>query len=95
MNSPKTVLLALGSNLGNRLGYLQAALDQIHENIGWVREVSGIYETPAWGFEGNSFFNACTKIETRLDPQQILKSLQGIENELGRERNNSGAIETG
>jgi len=93
LNSPKTVLLALGSNLGDRLGYLQFALDQIHENIGWVREVSGIYETPAWGFEGNSFFNACTKIETRLDPQQILKSLQGIENELGRERNNSGAYQ--
>jgi len=93
LNSPKTVLLALGSNLGDRLGYLQTALDQIHENIGWVREVSGIYETPAWGFEGNSFFNACTKIETRLDAQQILKSLQAIENELGRERNNSGAYQ--
>lgn len=93
MNSPKTVLLALGSNLGDRLGYLQSALDQIHENIGWIREVSGIYETPAWGFEGNSFFNACTKIETRLDPQQILKSLQAIENELGRERNNSGVYQ--
>ena len=93
MNSPKTVLLALGSNLGDRLGYLQTALDQIHEKIGWVREVSGIYETPAWGFEGNSFFNACTKIETRLDAQQILKNLQAIEIELGRERNNSGVYQ--
>ena len=93
MNSPKTVLLALGSNLGDRLGYLQTALDQIHEKIGWVREVSGIYETPAWGFEGNSFFNACTKIETRLDSQQILKNLQAIEIELGRERNNSGVYQ--
>ncbi|WP_026914206.1 2-amino-4-hydroxy-6-hydroxymethyldihydropteridine diphosphokinase [Christiangramia portivictoriae] len=93
MNSPKTVLLALGSNLGDRRGYLQFALEQIHREIGWVREVSSIYETPAWGFDGNSFLNACARIETRLDAQQTLKALQAIEKALGRETNHTGAYQ--
>ena len=86
MKSPKTVILALGSNLGDRSGYMQNALQKIHENIGWVVDVSKIYETPAWGFEGNSFLNACISVSTRLEAQEILAELLNIETELGRER---------
>ncbi|WP_026935181.1 2-amino-4-hydroxy-6-hydroxymethyldihydropteridine diphosphokinase [Christiangramia echinicola] len=89
MKSPKTVILALGSNIGDRLGYLQMALEKIHQNIGWILEVSKIYETPAWGFEGNAFFNACISVSTRLDAQDVLTQLLDIENELGRERSNA------
>ncbi len=90
MKSPKTVILALGSNLGDRPGFMQKALQMIHENIGWVIDVSKIYETPAWGFSGNSFLNACISVSTRLEAQEVLKELLSIENELGRERNDSG-----
>lgn len=86
MKSPKTVTLALGSNLGNRQEYLQLALKKIHQEIGWILEISRVYETPAWGFEGNSFYNACILISTRLEPLEVLNSLLAIENELGRER---------
>ena len=89
MKSPKTVILALGSNLGDRRGYMQNALEKIHQNIGWILEVSKIYETPAWGFEGNSFLNACISVSTRLDPHEILTELLNIETELGRERSNA------
>ncbi len=90
MKSPKTVILALGSNLGDRSGFMQKALQMIHENIGWVIDVSRIYETPAWGFTGNSFLNACISVSTRLEAQQVLEELLRIENELGRERNDAG-----
>ncbi len=89
MKSPKTVILALGSNLGDRLGILQNALLKIHEEIGWVLEISKIYETPAWGFEGNAFLNACVSVSTRLDADQILEKLFEIETSLGRERNHT------
>ena len=89
MKSPKTVILALGSNLGDRPGYMQKALQKIHENIGWIQDISRIYETPAWGFEGNAFLNACVSVSTRLGPQQILRHILAIETELGRERSNS------
>ena len=88
MKSPKTVILALGSNLGDRLGYMQKSLEKIHENIGWILEISKIYETPAWGFEGNSFLNACISVSTRLDAQDVLTEILNIETELGREREN-------
>ncbi|WP_300437839.1 2-amino-4-hydroxy-6-hydroxymethyldihydropteridine diphosphokinase [Christiangramia sp.] len=86
MKSPKTVILALGSNLGDRRGFMQQALEKIHENIGWILEVSRIYETPAWGFKGNSFLNACISVSTRLESEEVLIELLNIENELGRER---------
>lgn len=86
MKSPKTVILALGSNLGDRRGFMQQALEKIHENIGWILEVSRIYETPAWGFKGNSFLNVCISVSTRLESEEVLIELLNIENELGRER---------
>ena len=86
MKSPKTVILALGSNLGDRPGYMQKALQKIHENIGWIQDISRIYETPAWGFEGNAFLNACVSVSTRLQPEAILQRLLEIEIELGRQR---------
>ena len=89
MKSPKTVIFALGSNLGDRIGYMQTALQKIHENIGWVTAISKIYETPAWGFEGNSFLNACISVSTRLEAEEVLSQLLEIENELGRERSDS------
>jgi len=86
LNPPKTVIIALGSNLGDRLGYLQSALGHIHETIGWIRDISLVYETPAWGFEGSSFYNACIRVESRLEANEILMHLLAIEKELGRER---------
>ncbi|MDX1545053.1 MAG: 2-amino-4-hydroxy-6-hydroxymethyldihydropteridine diphosphokinase [Christiangramia sp.] len=86
MKSPKTVILALGSNLGDRPGYMQKALQKIHENIGWIQDISRIYETPAWGFEGNAFLNACVSVSTRLRLEAILQRLLVIEIELGRQR---------
>ncbi len=88
MNSPQTVILALGSNLGDRLGFMQKSLQFIHERIGWIRAISRVYETPAWGFEGEAFLNACVEVSTRKAPQQVLKLLLEIENELGRKRSN-------
>lgn len=89
MKSPKTVILALGSNLGERHEFLQQALQQIHEEIGWIIEISKVYETPAWGFEGNAFLNACVKVSTRFSAEEILEKIMEIETVLGRERGNS------
>jgi 2-amino-4-hydroxy-6-hydroxymethyldihydropteridine diphosphokinase len=78
------VYIALGSNLGDRLRFLQAALDAIFKSIGDVKSCSSLYETPAYGFEGPSFFNACCKVETTLGAEDLLLRLQGIEKDLGR-----------
>ena len=84
MISTKTVYIALGSNKGNKLQYLQAAVDAIFQKIGLVNQISKVYMTPALGFEGDDFYNACIKVETELKPKKILKELQAIESKLGR-----------
>lgn len=89
MNPLKTYYIALGSNQGNRLELLQFAIDKIHANVGEIRQISGVYETPAWGFEGNAFLNACAVIRSRFSAKKLLKKLLDIENELGRTRSSS------
>jgi len=84
MTPTKIVYIALGSNKGNKLEYLQSAVDAIFEKIGLVIKISKVYATPAYGFEGDDFYNACIKVETQLKPKKVLKILQAIETKLGR-----------
>ena len=86
MNSPRSYYIALGSNDGNRMQLLQQALDKIYAEIGEVLAISKVYETPAWGFNGNAFLNACIAVSSRLSAEEILRKLLVIENELGRQR---------
>ena len=86
MNPPKTVHIALGSNQGDRLAYLQKAVESLHETVGDIAAVSKVYETPAWGFEGAAFLNACVAVNTRFEAEIVLQELLKIEASLGRER---------
>lgn len=86
MNSPKTVYIALGSNEGNRFNFLQKAVNEIQRKVGEVEKISGVYETPSWGFDGNAFLNACIAVKTRFSAAEVLDLLLKIELSLGRER---------
>ncbi len=86
MNPPKTVYIALGSNEGNRLAFLQKATDEIQRKVGEVEKISAVYETPSWGFKGNAFLNACIAVKTRFSASEVLNLLLKIELSLGRER---------
>lgn len=82
----KTAFLSIGSNLGDRLLLLQKAIFEIGKVAGEIRQVSAIYETPSWGFEGEDFFNACLELQTLLSPEDLLSQLLTIETNFGRER---------
>lgn len=82
----KTAFLSIGSNLGDRLLLLQKAIFEIGKVAGEIRQVSAIYETPSWGFEGEDFFNACLELQTLLSPEDLLSQLLTIEINFGRER---------
>jgi len=86
LNHPKTFYIALGSNEGNRLELLQVAIEQIYLLIGEIVKISGVYETPAWGFKGNAFLNACIAVNSRFSAEKVLEMLLGIEISLGRRR---------
>jgi len=86
LNSKITTYIALGSNQGDKLKWLQKAIDEIYRVIGDVSKVSKVYKTQAWGFEGDDFLNAVIQVETRFSPQITLEKLLHIELELGRIR---------
>jgi deoxyguanosine kinase len=51
-----------------------------------VVKVSKIYETPAWGFESEPFYNSAILIHTSKSAQKILKQVLKVEKKLGRIR---------
>ena len=94
MGLVKTVYIALGSNKGIKLQNLQLAVDMLFDKVGAIRKLSKVYETPAMGYEGDDFNNACLKIETDLKPIKLLKELQKIEKALGRKKTNLKGYES-
>ena len=82
-------LLGLGSNLGDRVGYLAQALDALcgHPQIQLLRHSSFVETAPAGGPSGQAkFLNAAAVIETSLSPPELLGELLRIERKLGRVR---------
>ena len=86
MKSQNQVILSLGSNLGNRLENIQLAVDLIHLEVGTVIKIAPIYDTPAWGFESENFFNTAILIHTSKSAPKILSKINAIEQKLGRKK---------
>lgn len=87
MKSQHQVILSIGSNQGNRLENLTQCIELIHREIGTVIKVSKIYETPAWGFESDAFYNCALVLHTFSSASKMLKQVLKIEKKLGRIRN--------
>lgn len=82
------VYIGLGSNLGDRLGFIQQAVQMLdfHDAIK-VLETSSFYETEPYGVKDQEWFiNAAVKVETSLTPVEVLRVCQHIEEKLGRKR---------
>ncbi|MEB8346908.1 2-amino-4-hydroxy-6-hydroxymethyldihydropteridine diphosphokinase [Flavobacteriaceae bacterium KMM 6898] len=88
MNNSKTTYLSIGSNLGSKLNNLQEAVFAIQKKTGFITELSAVYQTPALGFEGEDFLNACLSLQTFLSPEQLLAGILEVETSLGRKRGN-------
>lgn len=76
--------LGLGSNLGDRLANLIAAIAALPPAVVPLA-TSPVYETAAWGYTDQpAFLNQALKAETRLPPLELLAHLKAIEIHLGR-----------
>lgn len=94
MSEQHQVVLAIGSNQGNRLELVKAAIEHIHRHIGTVISVSKLYETPAWGFDGESFYNCALLMQTSKPAHEVLDLVLEAENALGRVRNPGGGYQS-
>ncbi|MGH3310437.1 MAG: 2-amino-4-hydroxy-6-hydroxymethyldihydropteridine diphosphokinase [Streptomyces sp.] len=90
LQNPRSAVIALGSNVGNRLERLQSAVDALADTPGLrVKAVSPVYETEPWGVdpEGqSSYFNAVVIVRTTLPPGSLLERGHAIEEALERVR---------
>ncbi|MEZ4855598.1 MAG: 2-amino-4-hydroxy-6-hydroxymethyldihydropteridine diphosphokinase [Gelidibacter sp.] len=93
MDQPHKVYIALGSNKGDRFKHLQDAIDLIFNRIGKINIISKVYNTPAFGFEGDDFLNTCIFIETDISSDKVMTQLLAIETKLGRTRSNTETYE--
>jgi len=82
------VFLSLGSNMGQKVDYLDNAVDIIKKNefIHNVK-VSSVYQTDPVGYlDQDVFVNIAVLLETTLEPYDLLKVCQDVEQALNRER---------
>jgi 2-amino-4-hydroxy-6-hydroxymethyldihydropteridine diphosphokinase len=79
--------IGLGSNVGDRLQFLQHAVKRLVETIGVeVIDASSVYETEPVGPAAQAWFlNAVVAVNTSLSPSTLLDQTQAIERALGRE----------
>lgn len=83
-----TAYIAMGSNMGDSQRYLDdavKALDEVRHTK--VEKVSSFITTPPYGVTDQpDFLNGCLRLRTLLYPEELLKELNRIEKEAGRER---------
>ena len=79
-----TVLLALGSNLGQRIDHLRAARQALATRV-TIGATSPIYETePLYVTEQPAFLNMVLRGDVGLSPEELLAFIKKTERDLGR-----------
>jgi 2-amino-4-hydroxy-6-hydroxymethyldihydropteridine diphosphokinase len=80
-------ILLLGSNMGNRKGFIADAVKLITDDCGTVLAQSGLYETAAWGNTAQPpYLNCALHIKTRHEASRLIEKILAIEKTLGRTR---------
>ena len=78
------VIISLGSNLDNPFKNLQEAVDLLNTFSGQIKNISPVYQTKAWQFDGKDFLNVALVLQTGLSPTELLQKTQMIERIMGR-----------
>ena len=97
MRPIRQAVLAIGSNLGDRLDKLQGAVSALEDTPEvTIVAISSVYETEPVGSPDGSgkFLNAVVLIDTTLTVHTLLDRALAIEDAFGRERSEPGAPRT-
>ncbi|MBP1932496.1 2-amino-4-hydroxy-6-hydroxymethyldihydropteridine diphosphokinase [Ammoniphilus resinae] len=84
----KPFFLSLGSNLGDRLQYIEKAIRRLHGHSKiQITDLSSVYETEPVGYTDQpAFLNAVIAGKTSLTPKELLHVILEVEKALGRIR---------
>jgi 2-amino-4-hydroxy-6-hydroxymethyldihydropteridine diphosphokinase len=89
MKPLRKVVYSIGSNLGDRLGNMQGAVDALSDTPDVILvDVSSVYETEPLGVPAESpqFLNIVVIAETTLEPRTLVERAFAIEEAFGRIR---------
>jgi 2-amino-4-hydroxy-6-hydroxymethyldihydropteridine diphosphokinase len=89
MHPIRRVVVALGSNLGERMASLQGAVDALADTPDlWLTSVSSVYETTPVDCppEAKTFLNAVILLDTTLPAKRLMDRCLAIEDAFHRER---------
>jgi 2-amino-4-hydroxy-6-hydroxymethyldihydropteridine diphosphokinase len=81
-----TAYIGLGSNVGDRVAHLRAALEALAARGVTVTRVSSLYETDPVGPPQPDFLNAAAEVSTDLSPADLVRTLKAAEADVGREQ---------
>ena len=82
-----TILLSLGSNLGDRLNHLRSAIELLRASRIRIFRCSAVYETEPVELEDQpDFLNMAIAARTPLGPEEVLAACWEVEQKLGRRR---------
>ena len=86
MSATEVGYLGLGSNVGDRRAELERAVGALPRHGVEVLASSSVYETEPVGLvlDQREFFNACLRVSTELEPDELLDACKAVERELGR-----------
>jgi 2-amino-4-hydroxy-6-hydroxymethyldihydropteridine diphosphokinase len=78
--------IGIGSNIGDKIAYCEKAISKILQvDRHRLLLKSSFYKTQPQGYTTQDWFvNGVIKIETDLEPHELLRSLKTIESQLGR-----------
>lgn len=79
------VYIALGTNRGNRVSNVKAALEKLGQIV-LIEKISSLYLTQPVDVKGGWFINCVVKARTEKEPHQLLDCLLQIEKKMGRAR---------
>ena len=84
-------LLSLGSNIGDSRANIAEAVRRLNDEIGvTVKALSPVYRTaPVGPVTQDDFVNGAVRIETSLEPEELIKRCLAIEASMGRDRTNA------
>lgn len=94
MKAQHQVILSIGSNQGDRLEVIKHCMALLHQEIGTVIQVSKVYETAAWGFDSDAFYNCTLLLHTHHSALEVLLKVLVIEQKLGRIRKNESGYQS-
>ncbi len=79
---PISVIIALGSNIGNYKINFHNAIELISK-FGQIKSIGNIYVSKPYGLkEQNNFFNTAIEILTTCQPMELMLKLQNVEKKL-------------